>query len=110
MAALGRLLALEAALTKDMCFDYVFSDTSLDLQYFSINATVGADTVLMVMSLDKSDFEGTPQPQSTTADTTEEINDAEIESLPMKIDVKHLLLETRMLITSERICSSNSAQ
>ena len=59
MAALGRLLALEAALTKDMCFDYVFSDTSLDLQYFSINATVGADTVLMVMSLDKSDFEGT---------------------------------------------------
>jgi cellulose biosynthesis protein BcsQ len=59
MAALGLLLALKASLNNDMHFDYVFFDTSTGLQYSSINAIVGADTVLVVMSPDKSDFEGT---------------------------------------------------
>ena len=38
--------------------------------------------------VDESNFEGTTQPQSTTADTTEESNDAEIDNLPTQIDVK----------------------
>ena len=59
MEALGRLFALRASLLGEMGFDYVFFDTSPGLQYSSINAIVSADIVLVVMSLDKSDVEGT---------------------------------------------------
>jgi septum site-determining protein MinD len=59
MEALGRLLALKTSLLKEMGFDYVFFDTSPGLQYSSINSIVSADIVLVVMSPDKSDFEGT---------------------------------------------------
>ena len=59
MEALGRLFALKTSLLNDMHLDYVFFDTSPGLQYSSINAIVSADIVLVVMSLDKSDFEGT---------------------------------------------------
>jgi MinD-like ATPase involved in chromosome partitioning or flagellar assembly len=59
MEALGRLFSLKTSLLKDRCFDYVFFDTSPGLQYSSINAIVTADAVLVVMSTDKSDVEGT---------------------------------------------------
>jgi MinD-like ATPase involved in chromosome partitioning or flagellar assembly len=59
MAALGRLFSLKTALLKDMHLDYVFFDTSPGLQYSAINAIVSADIVLVVMSTDKSDVEGT---------------------------------------------------
>jgi MinD-like ATPase involved in chromosome partitioning or flagellar assembly len=59
MAALGRLFSLKTALVNDLRFDYVFFDTSPGLQYSSINAIVTADVVLVVMSPDKSDVEGT---------------------------------------------------
>lgn len=59
MEALGRLFALKNSLLKEMHIDYVFFDTSPGLQYSSINAIVSADIVLVVMSPDKSDFEGT---------------------------------------------------
>lgn len=59
MEALGRLFALKTSLLNDMNLDYVFFDTSPGLQYSSINAIVSADIVLVVMSPDKSDFEGT---------------------------------------------------
>jgi MinD-like ATPase involved in chromosome partitioning or flagellar assembly len=59
MEALGRLFALKTSLLNDMHFDYVFFDTSPGLQYSAINAIVGADIVLVVMSTDKSDVEGT---------------------------------------------------
>jgi len=42
-----------------MHLDYVFFDTSPGLQYSAINAIVSADIVLVVMSQDKSDVEGT---------------------------------------------------
>lgn len=59
MEALGRLFSLKTTLVNDRHFDYVFFDTSPGLQYSSINAIVTADVVLVVMSLDKSDVEGT---------------------------------------------------
>jgi len=59
MEALSRLLALKTSLLNDKHLDYVFFDTSPGLQYSSINAIVSADIVLVVMSPDKSDFEGT---------------------------------------------------
>jgi MinD-like ATPase involved in chromosome partitioning or flagellar assembly len=59
MEALGRLFSLKTALLSDLGFDYVFFDTSPGLQYSSINAIVAADVVLVVMSPDKSDVEGT---------------------------------------------------
>jgi MinD-like ATPase involved in chromosome partitioning or flagellar assembly len=59
MEALGRLFSLKTALLNDRHFDYVFFDTSPGLQYSSINAIVTADVVLVVMSTDKSDVEGT---------------------------------------------------
>jgi MinD-like ATPase involved in chromosome partitioning or flagellar assembly len=59
MEALGRLFSLKASLLNDMHFDYVFFDTSPGLQYSAINAIVSADIVLVVMSPDKSDVEGT---------------------------------------------------
>jgi MinD-like ATPase involved in chromosome partitioning or flagellar assembly len=59
MEALGRLFALKTSLLNDMHLDYVFFDTSPGLQYSAINAIVGADIVLVVMSTDKSDVEGT---------------------------------------------------
>jgi len=59
MAALGRLFSLKTSLLNDMHFDYVFFDTSPGLQYSAINAIVSADIVLVVMSPDKSDVEGT---------------------------------------------------
>jgi MinD-like ATPase involved in chromosome partitioning or flagellar assembly len=59
MAALGRLFALRTSLLNDMHLDYVFFDTSPGLQYSAINAIVSADIVLVVMSQDKSDVEGT---------------------------------------------------
>jgi MinD-like ATPase involved in chromosome partitioning or flagellar assembly len=59
MEALGRLFALKTSLLNDMHLDYVFFDTSPGLQYSAINAIVSADIVLVVMSQDKSDFEGT---------------------------------------------------
>jgi MinD-like ATPase involved in chromosome partitioning or flagellar assembly len=59
MAALGRLFALKTSLLNDMHLDYVFFDTSPGLQYSAINAIVSADIVLVVMSQDKSDVEGT---------------------------------------------------
>ncbi|MBN1244429.1 MinD/ParA family protein [Candidatus Bathyarchaeota archaeon] len=59
MEALGRLFALKTSLLNEMQLDYVFFDTSPGLQYSSINAIVSADIVLVVMSPDKSDFEGT---------------------------------------------------
>lgn len=42
-----------------MNFDYVICDSSLGLQYASINAIVAADAVMVVTSVDKSDIEGT---------------------------------------------------
>ena len=59
MEALGRLFALKTSLLNDMHLDYVFFDTSPGLQYSAINAIVSADIVLVVMSQDKSDVEGT---------------------------------------------------
>jgi MinD-like ATPase involved in chromosome partitioning or flagellar assembly len=59
MEALGRLFSLKTALLNDLRFDYIFFDTSPGLQYSSINAIVAADLVLVVMSPDKSDVEGT---------------------------------------------------
>ena len=59
MEALGRLFALKTSLVNDMHLDYVFFDTSPGLQYSAINAIVSADVVLVVMSPDKSDVEGT---------------------------------------------------
>jgi MinD-like ATPase involved in chromosome partitioning or flagellar assembly len=59
MEALGRLFALRTSLLNGMRFDYVFFDTSPGLQYSSINAIVSADIVLVVLSQDKSDVEGT---------------------------------------------------
>jgi len=59
MEALGRLFTLKTSLLNEMQLDYVFFDTSPGLQYSSINAIVSADIVLVVMSPDKSDFEGT---------------------------------------------------
>jgi MinD-like ATPase involved in chromosome partitioning or flagellar assembly len=59
MAALGRLFSLKTSLLGDMRFDYVFFDTSPGLQYSAVNAIVTADVVLVVMSPDKSDVEGT---------------------------------------------------
>jgi MinD-like ATPase involved in chromosome partitioning or flagellar assembly len=59
MEALARLFSLRITLLNDMQFDYVFFDTSPGLQYSAINAIVSADIVLVVMSPDKSDVEGT---------------------------------------------------
>ena len=59
MEALGRLFSLKNTLLNDLRFDYIFFDTSPGLQYSSINAIVAADVVLVVMSPDKSDVEGT---------------------------------------------------
>ncbi len=59
MEALGRLFALRASLLNDMHLDYVFFDTSPGLQYSAVNAIVSADIVLVVLSQDKSDVEGT---------------------------------------------------
>jgi len=59
MEALCRLFSLKTFLLNDMHLDYVFFDTSPGLQYSSINAIVSADIVLVVMSTDKSDVEGT---------------------------------------------------
>jgi len=59
MEALGRLFSLRTSLLNDMHLDYVFFDTSPGLQYSAINAIVSADIVLVVMSQDKSDIEGT---------------------------------------------------
>ena len=59
MQALERLFSLKNSLLNDMHFDYVILDTSLGLQYSSINAIVIADLALIVTSVDKSDVEGT---------------------------------------------------
>ena len=59
MEALGRHFALRTSLLNEMHLDYVFFDTSPGLQYSAINAIVSADIVLVVMSPDKSDLEGT---------------------------------------------------
>ena len=59
LEALGRLFSMRDVLLKDMCFDFVFFDTSPGLQYSSINAIISADIVLVVTSTDKSDVEGT---------------------------------------------------
>ena len=59
MEALGRLFSLRTSLLNEMHLDYVFFDTSPGLQYSAINAIVSADIVLVVMSQDKSDVEGT---------------------------------------------------
>ena len=58
MKALGRLLALRAAILNEGKFDYIIFDTSPGLQYSSINAIVSADVVLVVTSLDASDIIG----------------------------------------------------
>ena len=59
MRALGRLLTLRTSLLNDRGFDYLIFDTSPGLQYSSINAIVGADLVLVVTTLDRSDVDGT---------------------------------------------------
>lgn len=59
MEALGRLFSLKTTFLNDLHFDYVFFDASPGLNYSSINAIVSADVVLVVMSTDKSDVEGT---------------------------------------------------
>jgi len=59
MRALGRLLSLKNSVLNDMHMDYIIFDTSPGLQYSSINAIVGADTVLVITGTDTSDIEGT---------------------------------------------------
>ena len=84
MAALARLLALKTSLLKEMRFDYVFFDTSPGLQYSSINAIVSADTVLVVMSPDKSDFEGTQRMMHDLYDLFEKKTGIIINKIPFE--------------------------
>jgi MinD-like ATPase involved in chromosome partitioning or flagellar assembly len=84
MAALARLLALKTSLLKEMRFDYVFFDTSPGLQYSSINAIVSADMVLVVMSPDKSDFEGTQRMMHDLYDLFEKKTGIIINKIPFE--------------------------
>jgi septum site-determining protein MinD len=71
MKALGRLLALRAAILNEGKFDYIVLDTSPGLQYSSINAIVTADVVLVVTSLDASDIIGSQRMTSELYDLFE---------------------------------------
>ena len=71
MKALGRLLALRAAILNEGNFDYIVLDTSPGLQYSSINAIVTADVVLVVTSLDASDIIGSQRMTSELYDLFE---------------------------------------
>ena len=84
MEALSRLLALKTSLLKEMYFDYVFFDTSPGLQYSSINAIVSADIVLVVMSPDKSDFEGTQRMMHELYDLFEKKTGVIINKIPFE--------------------------
>ena len=84
MEALGRLFALKNSLLNDMHFDYVFFDTSPGLQYSSINAIVSADIVLVVMSPDKSDFEGTQRMMHDLYDLFEKKTGVIINKIPFE--------------------------
>jgi len=84
MEALGRLLALKTALLKEQDFDYVFFDTSPGLQYSSINSIVSADIVLVIMSLDKSDFEGTQRMMHDLYDLFEKKTGVIINKIPFE--------------------------
>lgn len=84
MEALSRLLSLKTSLIKEMHFDYVFFDTSPGLQYSSINAIVSADIVLVVMSTDKSDFEGTQRMMHELYDLFEKKTGVIINKIPFE--------------------------
>jgi septum site-determining protein MinD len=59
MQALCRLLSLKSSLLDKLDFDHVILDTSPGLQYSSINAIFSADVTFVVVTLDRSDIEGT---------------------------------------------------
>lgn len=84
MEALGRLLALKTSLLKERHFDYVFFDTSPGLQYSSINSIVSADIVLVIMSPDKSDFEGTQRMMHDLYDLFEKKTGVIINKIPFE--------------------------
>lgn len=89
LKALGRLLSLKTALLTDMHLDYLILDTSPGLQYSSINALVTADVVLVVMTMEESDVEGTNRMICELYELFEKktgiiVNKIPNESLPLK--------------------------
>ena len=59
MNALSQLMSLKKYLQDETNVDHVIVDTSPGLQYSSVNAIVASDAVLIVIRLDKTDFDGT---------------------------------------------------
>lgn len=59
MNALKRLLKAKKELLEENKFDYLFFDTSPGIKYWSINAIVCSDLVLLLSTLNKSDISGT---------------------------------------------------
>jgi MinD-like ATPase involved in chromosome partitioning or flagellar assembly len=59
LAALRRFLGLKEELLSDMGFDYVLLDTSPGIHYWSINALVAADILILMSKYMNMDIEGT---------------------------------------------------
>ena len=102
MEALGRLFSLKTYLLNDKHFDYVFFDASPGLIYSSLNAIVCSDIVLVVMSTDKSDIEGTRRMLCDRYELFDKkigiiINKVPKESLSLKIRNNSIQLGTHQL-------------
>ncbi len=59
LAALRRFLAIKETLFSKFSFDYVFLDTSPGIHYWSINALVAADILILMSKYMDMDIEGT---------------------------------------------------
>lgn len=58
MRALGKLLALRNLLLYEQDLDYLIFDAGSGIDYSSINAVVGAELELLVVTMDKAQIEG----------------------------------------------------
>jgi len=57
--ALKQFLAVKKQLLEREGFDYVFVDTSPGIRYWSINALASADTLFLLLKINKMDIKGT---------------------------------------------------
>ena len=91
MNALKRLLKAKKELLEEKNFDYILFDTSPGIKYWSINAIVCSDLVLLLSTLNKSDISGTNNMVSEIYKSLEKENYTILNMVPESfVNVKEL--------------------
>ena len=103
MNALKLLLKAKKELFEGHDFDYIFFDTSPGIKYWSINAIVCSDLVILLSTLNKSDLSGTDKMVSEIYESLEKENYIVLNMVPAAFLEKHKEIEDKIAKIKKKI-------